>query len=242
MTPTMAARALPLKNFVLRALLNPLRTKNRIEPIGRWNIVVGDTVQLNTGRDKGKAGKVKKVLRSRNRLVVEGLNLKRKHVRPTEGRAGGVISIEAPLHYSNVNLVDAASGCVIVHGWRRVSPASCSVDGTATHTAPLAIRRKRTRVVSRWTPEGKRVRISKVGGGVIPIPPESQGGAAARDTATVRAAEPGAADTPAAAVARRTYNPPRHLVPFLTRSSSPLFSRPRPSAETPVAAEGPRLQ
>ena len=107
----MASRALQLKNYVMRALLNPLRSKNRIEPLGRWNIVVGDTVQLNTGRDKGKSGKVKKVLRSRNRLVVEGLNLKRKHMRPVEGRAGGVISIEAPLHYSNVNLVDAASGC-----------------------------------------------------------------------------------------------------------------------------------
>ena len=73
-------------------------------------VLPGDTVQLNTGRSKGKSGKVKKVIRSRNRLVVEGLNLVRKHVRPIEGRAGGVISIEAPLHYSNVNLVDAASG------------------------------------------------------------------------------------------------------------------------------------
>jgi len=107
-----AARALPLKNYVLRALLNPLRLKRRIEPIAKWNIVVGDTVQLNTGRNKGKSGKVKKVLRSRNRLVVEGLSLARKHVRPIEGRAGGVISVESPVHYSNVNLVEAASGCV----------------------------------------------------------------------------------------------------------------------------------
>lgn len=232
----MASRALQLKNYVMRALLNPLRSKNRIEPIGRWNIVVGDTVQLNTGRDKGKSGKVKKVLRSRNRLVVEGLNLKRKHVRPVEGRAGGVISIEAPLHYSNVNLVDAASGCVYR---RTVNPLPCVVPPSLRPSC-----RKRTRVVSRWTPEGQRVRISKVGGGVIPIPPESRGGAAARDTATVRAAEPGVSDTPAAAVARRTYTPPPHLVPFLTRSSSPLFTRPRPGAEPPAAAAaaGARLQ
>ena len=108
----MAARAQSLKNFVMRALLHPWRSKQKVKPLGRWNVVVGDTVQVNTGRDRGKSGKVKKVLRSKNRVVIEGLNLKRKHVRPSEGRAGGVISIEAPIHYSNVNLVDATSGCV----------------------------------------------------------------------------------------------------------------------------------
>jgi large subunit ribosomal protein L24 len=100
----------PLKNFIQRSLLNPLRMKSLVKPIEKWQVLIGDSVVINTGRDRGKTGKVKHVLRSRNRVVVEGLNLVRKHIRPTEGKAGGVIPVEAAVHYSNVNLVDPSSG------------------------------------------------------------------------------------------------------------------------------------
>lgn len=82
------------------------------------------------------------------------------------------------------------------------------------------------------------MRIAKAGGGVIPIPQESRGGAAARDPARIRGVEPGPADTPAAAVSRRTYTPPQHLAPFLSRGSSPLFTLRPPS---PVAEREQRL-
>jgi ribosomal protein L24 len=124
--------------------------------IDQWRIVRGDTVQLLAGPDKKKQGKVVKVLKDSNRVVVEGLNLVRhvccggtrnavlpcratlpslpwaqhclprlclhsllsafflgqvrKHVRPVGETAGGVFSVESPIHYSNVALVDPVTG------------------------------------------------------------------------------------------------------------------------------------
>ncbi|MAV64140.1 MAG: 50S ribosomal protein L24 [Candidatus Marinimicrobia bacterium] len=64
-----------------------------------------DTVQIITGKDKGKTGRVIKVLPSRSRIVVEGLNMVSKHQRPSqENQQGGVIKKEASIHVSNVML------------------------------------------------------------------------------------------------------------------------------------------
>ena len=67
-----------------------------------------DTVSVNTGKDSGKRGRVLKVLPTRNRLIVEGVNMIKRHTRPNPSKniAGGISEKEAPLHVSNVMLVD----------------------------------------------------------------------------------------------------------------------------------------
>jgi large subunit ribosomal protein L24 len=65
----------------------------------------GDTVQVVTGDDKGKKGKVLTILQQSQRAVVEGVNLVKKHKRRTQqDQQGGVVSIEAPLSLSNLML------------------------------------------------------------------------------------------------------------------------------------------
>ena len=66
-----------------------------------------DNVVVVTGKDAGKRGRVLKVLPARNRLVVEGVNLIKRHTKPNPGRniRGGVVQREASLHASNVQLV-----------------------------------------------------------------------------------------------------------------------------------------
>lgn len=88
-----------------------------------------DTVVITTGKDKGKSGKVRRVFPDKNRVVVEGLNMIKRHSRARRAtRQAGIIELEAPLHASNVMLL-----C-----------AKCE---------------KRTRVGCRSLADGKRVRI-----------------------------------------------------------------------------------
>ena len=69
-------------------------------------IKVGDKVKVITGTNKGKEGKVSKVLREENRVIVEGINIVKKHVKPGRtNETGGILDIEAPIHISNVKLV-----------------------------------------------------------------------------------------------------------------------------------------
>ncbi|MBI4135200.1 50S ribosomal protein L24 [Candidatus Uhrbacteria bacterium] len=70
------------------------------------NFKRGDTVKVITGASKGKTGKVLKVARPQERIVVEGINLRKKHTRPRkQGQKGQMIEFPAPLHLSNVMLV-----------------------------------------------------------------------------------------------------------------------------------------
>ena len=72
-------------------------------------IKVGDKVKVITGSNKGKVGKVSKILRSENRVIVEGVNLVKKHVKPNRtNETGGILEMEAPIHISNVALVEEA--------------------------------------------------------------------------------------------------------------------------------------
>ena len=66
-----------------------------------------DTVAVTTGKDRGKRGRVLKVLTEKNRLLVEGVNLIKRHTRPNPAKnvKGGVVTREASLHASNVQLV-----------------------------------------------------------------------------------------------------------------------------------------
>jgi large subunit ribosomal protein L24 len=71
----------------------------------------GDTVVVITGSDKGKTGKVLRVLADRNRVVVEGINRVWKHVRPSQRTPqGGRIQKDAAIHISNVQPVDPSTG------------------------------------------------------------------------------------------------------------------------------------
>jgi large subunit ribosomal protein L24 len=70
----------------------------------------GDNVVVLTGRDKGKTGQVVKVLPSENRVVVSGVNTVKRHTRPTQTDAGGIVEKDASIHVSNVALADPKTG------------------------------------------------------------------------------------------------------------------------------------
>ena len=69
-------------------------------------IKVGDKVIVIAGSNKGKEGTVKKVLREENRVIVEGVNLVKRHQKGNGQESGGIIEIEAPIHVSNVMIID----------------------------------------------------------------------------------------------------------------------------------------
>ena len=75
----------------------------------KFNIKKGDTVYVNAGNDKGKTGKVLEVLREKDRVIVEGVNMVSKHTKPNpKNPQGGIVKQEAGIHVSNVQLMDAA--------------------------------------------------------------------------------------------------------------------------------------
>ena len=97
----------------------------------------GDTVIIIAGRERGKRGKVLRVFPTEGRLIVERLNMMKKHQKPTQKlRQGGIIEREAPLHLSNVMLVDPGSD-------------------------------KPTRVGIRMLTEGRKARIARKSGEII---------------------------------------------------------------------------
>lgn len=69
-------------------------------------IKVGDTVKIIAGKDKGKEGKVITTLKKEDRVVVENINMIKKHIKPgMKNETGGILEMEAPIHVSNVKLV-----------------------------------------------------------------------------------------------------------------------------------------
>ena len=77
---------------------------------GKFRIRKGDNVVVLTGREKGKRGVVLRVLRKDDRVLVQGVNMVKRHTRPSAQNAGGVVEKEAALHISNVALVDPKLG------------------------------------------------------------------------------------------------------------------------------------
>ena len=77
------------------------------------SIKKGDNVQVITGADKGKQGQVLAVLTESNKVIVQGVNLKTKHNRVSQNdrgvKQGGIETIEAPIHISNVQVVDPST-------------------------------------------------------------------------------------------------------------------------------------
>lgn len=76
----------------------------------KLKIKKGDEVIVTTGRDKGRKGEVLKVMRAENRAIVKGVNIRKKHTRPTQTGAGGIVEQETPIHISNIAVVDPKSG------------------------------------------------------------------------------------------------------------------------------------
>ena len=70
------------------------------------NLKVGDKVVVIAGASKGKEGKITKTLAKENRVVVEGVNIVKKHQKPTGQETGGILEVEAPINASNVMIVD----------------------------------------------------------------------------------------------------------------------------------------
>ncbi|MEU8777807.1 50S ribosomal protein L24 [Streptomyces sp. NPDC048606] len=92
----------------------------------------GDLVQVITGKDKGKQGKVIAAMPSENRVLVEGVNRVKKHTKAAQNQAGGIVITEAPVHVSNVQLVVEKDGKKVV-----------------------------TRVGFRFDDEGNKIRVAK---------------------------------------------------------------------------------
>ena len=98
-------------------------------------VKVGDNVRILAGKDKGKEGRIIKTLKKDNKVVVEGINIVKKHVKPNRmNEVGSIQEMEAPIHVSNVALVDPKTkkatrvGYEVVKGEKvRVTKASKSV-------------------------------------------------------------------------------------------------------------------
>ena len=77
----------------------------------KLHIKKGDTVYVNAGNDKGKTGKVLEVIPSKDRAIVEGINIVSKHTKPSPKHPqGGIVKQEARVHISNLQVVDPKTG------------------------------------------------------------------------------------------------------------------------------------
>lgn len=88
--------------------------------MSKLHIKKGDTVYVNSGEDKGKTGKVLRVIVEKQRAVVEGVNIVSKSQKPNaKNPQGGIVKMEAPVHISNLNVVDPKTGKPTRIGRRR---------------------------------------------------------------------------------------------------------------------------
>ncbi len=78
----------------------------------------GDTVVVISGKDKGKRGEVERVIPKKNRVVVNGVNERTRHARPSQNNQQGLFTFDAPIDISNVMLVDPGSGDPTKVGYR----------------------------------------------------------------------------------------------------------------------------
>ncbi|MCE3235372.1 MAG: ribosomal protein [Vampirovibrio sp.] len=89
-------------------MLKAKSSKKRVALPQHYHVKKGDTVMVIAGKDKGKTGVIKRVFRSKGKVLVEGLNIVKKAVRPNPmlGQRGGIVEMEAPLNVSKVMLFD----------------------------------------------------------------------------------------------------------------------------------------
>ena len=79
--------------------------------MSKLHVKKGDTVVVIAGKDKGKEGKIIQAMPSKDRVIVEKVNLVKRHTKPSQSNPqGGIITKEAPIHVSNVMIVDPETG------------------------------------------------------------------------------------------------------------------------------------
>lgn len=106
-----------------------LNTKN-------LSIRKNDTVQVISGKEKGKTGKVLKVDHKSGRVTVEKLNMVKRHVKPSQTNPqGGILEKELPLHYSNVLLMCAKCNRGVRHGHKEAQAATKAKKGAKAAAA-----------------------------------------------------------------------------------------------------------
>jgi large subunit ribosomal protein L24 len=107
------------------------------------NIRKGDLVQVISGKDRGITGKVIEVYPESDRLVVEGVNRIKKHTRVGQNnrgaKTGGIVTMEAPIHISNVMIVDPEDGRPTRIGYRKETVEKRRADGS-TYEAERSVR------------------------------------------------------------------------------------------------------
>lgn len=92
----------------------------------KYKIRKGDEVIVLSGKDKGKSGEITKVLVSKGRAIVQGVNMVKRHTRQTQTTEGGIITKEASIHISNLALKDPKTGKATKVGFKM------NKDGTKT--------------------------------------------------------------------------------------------------------------
>jgi large subunit ribosomal protein L24 len=78
----------------------------------------GDDVIVISGRDKGKKGNILRVMPKEGRIIVQGVNVVKRHTRPSQMNSGGIVDKEAPIHVSNVAHIDPVGGKATRVGYR----------------------------------------------------------------------------------------------------------------------------
>ena len=84
----------------------------------RFRLRKGDDVVVISGRDKGKTGSILRVIRSEDRVIVDGINMVKRHTRPSQAQPGGIVNKEAPIHISYVALADPKDGSATRVGYK----------------------------------------------------------------------------------------------------------------------------
>lgn len=86
--------------------------------MNKMKIKKGDKVRVITGKNKGKEGEVLQVFPKDSKVIVSGVNLVKKHTKPTQFSEGGIIQKELPIHVSNVSHIDPKTGVVTKVGYK----------------------------------------------------------------------------------------------------------------------------
>ena len=85
-----------------------------------FKVKKGDQVFVLSGKDKGKKGEIIKMIPQDNRVIVQGVNFVKRHSAPSQAGAGGIVEKEAPIHVSNVALVDPKEDTATRVGYRKL--------------------------------------------------------------------------------------------------------------------------
>jgi len=84
----------------------------------KFKLKKGDDVVVVSGRDKGKKGSILRVYTQDDRVLVDSVNMVKRHTRPSQAQPGGIVSKEAPIHISNVALADPKDGTATRVGYK----------------------------------------------------------------------------------------------------------------------------